>query len=317
MIAAAVSCAVSLAATPLLGGLLWVTVLRTLQGMTAAVLHSVLFARMTSTGADRDLTRSVVAGSLPTFLGLALGPVLVQNLLAWVPIGLVWVLLGAGLLPAAVVGVGLRPAARASDPSASLPPRLIHPSVVWAGIVFVFVISGWNIVRTFVEPYGRSIQLADPSLVFVVYAAVVIVLRLVTLRAGAALSSTGAVLLGVVANAVGLAIGAVFAVPAVLLLSSALMGVSTALCYVALLALALAAVPRQEHIAVISTYSLFYEGSSVLGAVAAGAAVAVTGDYRSSFVAGLVLAVAALVMVGARYRDWRPARAGARYPTAD
>jgi MFS family permease len=234
--------------------------------------------------------------SLPIYLALGVGPELGEFLFAAFGAGLAFLV--AGLLPA--VGVLLwpllperpRPAVQERVERVARGP-LLHPAAFAPGLVILFGLLGFIGFQAYLPLYAGDIGLRRPELVFLLYSAIVIAIRLL----GAGLPDRwGATRTGTIAGcliATGLGVIALIPVPVAVFAGTGVLAVGMALQYPALMSLAVGRAPEEERTSVVSTFSGFFDLAQAGGGAVLGAAAAAFG-YRAAFGCGAVAAVLAL-----------------------
>jgi MFS family permease len=254
--------------------------------------------------------------SLSLYLGIAIGP----------PIGEAAVNMAAGAYDAAwlvaivvaVLAVALTwfvpetaPVVLERARSAARGPRvrgpLIHPAGLFPGFISLLGLWGMAGFFTFLPLHARALGMDGAGMPFVVYALVVVVLRVVGAKwpdrfgaarvSGAALvvSATGMAMIGLLPSAEGLFAGTfVFAVGVAFIMP-------------ALLALAVSRVPPSERGTVAGTVTAFLDVSFGVAPVALGM-IATRAGYEPTFLVSSALAASgALLLLGRRRQLEAPA----------
>jgi len=231
--------------------------------------------------------------SLPIYLALGVGPALGEFLFTTSGAGLAFLV--AGLLPA--TGLLLWPVLP-ERPGPVVPKRrargpLLHPAAFGPGLVILFGLLGFIGFQAYLPLYADDIGLLRPELVFLLYAAIVITIRLV----GAGLPDRwGATRTGTIAGcliATGLGVIALIPAPVAVFVGTGVLAVGMALQYPALMSLAVGRAPEEERTSVVSTFSGFFDLAQAGGGAVLGATAAAFG-YRAAFGCGAVAAVLAL-----------------------
>jgi MFS family permease len=246
--------------------------------------------------------------SLTLYVGLAVGPVMAETILAasgsFAAVWLVTAAVAAIALGLSWVVPDIAPADDGAERSGaavrrSAWTRLVHPAGLLPGLVILLGLSGMAYYLSFLPLYVRAIGLPGASLPLAEYGLIVVVLRLVGARLPdrfGAVALSGSAL---AASAVGLGIIAAFPSLAGLLVGTALFAFGVAVIMPALLALTVARAPVEERGLAVATATLFIDVSFGIAPVVLGA-VAEIGGYASGFVvAGAVSAAGALVLVAA------------------
>jgi MFS family permease len=236
--------------------------------------------------------------SLSLYLGLAIGPLLGEAVLAATgSFGAVW-LAAAGVSGIALVLTLATPETQVPLAEGEVRPRarLYHPAGLFPGFLILLGIWGMAGFLAFVPLYVTDIGLSGASLPLAIYALVVVGLRLVGARfpdrfGAARLSGTALAL-----SAVGLAVvGLVPTVPG-LLVGTAVFASGVAFTFPALLALAVSRVTPNERGTVVGTTSLFLDLSFGLAPVALGA-VAEASGYSAAFLFGAAASAVACAIL--------------------
>jgi len=249
--------------------------------------------------------------SLSLYLGVAIGPLLGEAVLAAGDFTQVWLV--TALIAALAVGLSL--AVPESAPMAvarvQRPPRspLIHPAGLFPGLIVFTGMWGMAGFFAFLPGHLQAIGMTGASLPLVVYALIVIGLRIVGAtvpdRFGAA--RVGGAALAVAA--IGLAVvGLVPTVPGVLI-GTAIFASGIAFIMPAMVLLAVSHVPPQERGAVIGTGAVFLDVAFGVAPVALGFVAASTGAGPTFLVSAMVAAVGCALLVTRRASQGRPAPA--------
>jgi MFS family permease len=256
--------------------------------------------------------------SIPLYLGLAIGPLVGETLLNSHGFTPVWLVAGGvaaigsvtslaiparHLLPPGWADVALAQGDLAMSPgrpSREQPKsKLLHKAALLPGAVLTFQIMGYAGFIAFVPLYAPTIGLAGSRLVFVLYAAVVLCVRVAFARLpdrlGAVPAASGALAL----SAAGLLTMGLWHRPAGLLAGTVILALGSSLAFPALMSLAIGAAPDEERGSVVGTFSAFFDVSQGLGAAVLGGVAAAT-SYSGAFVAGGVIAAVGLVLLRIR-----------------
>ena len=204
--------------------------------------------------------------SLSLYLGIAIGPPIGEALLTVAPgsydavwLAAVAVAVGAvGLLvPESAPAVLAR--AAATDKTAHVRGPLIHPAGIFPGFIILLGLWGMAGFFTFLPLHARELGMGGAGMPFVIYALVVIVLRLIGAkwpdRFGAARVSGAAL----VVSALGLATIGLLPSPEGLIAGTFVFAVGVAFIMPALLTLAVSRVPPTERGTVSGTVTVFLD----------------------------------------------------------
>jgi MFS family permease len=303
----------ALVLTPLAPNLVAMLTLRFVDGAAVGAFYTAAATSVVHQTPHSRRARVLSYFSVPLFLGVAIGPVVGDALIAGIGQDGTWLVSGA-IMFAATPGCVLQARRMAGVPQpASTAPQehfltalvgpLVQPSAVWPATVLALSIVGFAGFQALVPVYGPEIGLPATGTVFFLYSFLTLVIRIAGAGWFDRLPLVEVVLVGCLANVAGLVVAWLWAAPVALYVSAALMAVAIALQYVLLMKLALTGMPREREGSVVAAYSISYDVGAGLGAAALGLVVSATGSYRSAFLAGAVCAVlGALVLVG---RYWR------------
>jgi MFS family permease len=247
--------------------------------------------------------------SLSLYIGLVVGPVLGELVLATAGYAGVWIL--AGALAAVAAGLAwLVPETRPSAPLAGpghgagtrQPGRILHPAGLLPGVIILCGLWAMAAYLTFLPLHATALGLTGAGPALAVFGAVVIAVRLF----GAKLPDrVGAVPLTVTAlgfTAAGSVIIALVGGLQGLLLGSAILGVGVAMTMPAVLTLAISRAPATERGSVVGTASLFLDLAFGLAPVFL-APIAAGAGYPAIFLASSVVAVlGAAILLATRSR---------------
>jgi MFS family permease len=262
-------------------------------GESAFVVAAYTMAADLAPAAQRGEAMSLI--TVASYLGLAVGPVVGDFAIDDGRFGLTWVI-AAGVVSVAAAAayfVGeTRPAEDAAAPRGWLPPR----AALLPGLVLLLALLGFGGFSAFAALHAREIGLSRPGLVFFVFAAVVVLVRVVarTLpdRLGARVAAAGAC----AAVACGLTVVAAWQTAAGLFIGTAVFAVGQALAYPAISLLAMARSTAAERSAALGALIAFVDVALASGAFVLGVAADAAG-YGAVFAAGALSAVAGLVLV--------------------
>ena len=288
--------ATTIASYTLVDALLPLVTLRLATGVGEAFAF-VGFATVVNDLAPEDRRGETISiYSLGVWGGLALGPLLGETVLADTRYDEVWLAAAAFALAAGLVALLLpetRPAAAVEAPRRS---RLVHPAALAPGTVLIASAFGFAGFNAFVAVYARDLGLDGAGSVFLVYAIVVIGIRILgrtipdrlgpKRASGLALSllAAGLLVIGVSGSSVGLYAGAI------------VFACGTALAFPSLMTLAVEAAPESERSSVVGTFGAFADVGFALGAVSLGAVASVAG-YSGVFVVGACASLVGVLLL--------------------
>ncbi len=243
--------------------------------------------------------------SIGVWGGLALGPLLGETILGEDRYHQVWLASAGFALTAALVSLALPETRPASAAASTRTNRLVHPAALAPGTVLVASAFGFAGFNAFIALHARELGLDGAGSVFLVYALVVIGIRILgrTLpdrlgpkrASGLALSllAAGLLTIGISGSATGLYAGAV------------LFAAGTALAFPSLMTLAVEAAPESERSSVVGSFGAFADIGFALGAVSLGAVASASG-YEGAFVVGAAASLVGVLLL-ARLPVQRPA----------
>lgn len=300
LVAGALVVAVVIAAHALTTSLVVLIGLRLLLGVGEAFFFVAGFAALADLAPRGRTGEALSYNSLALYLGIALGPIIGQVLLAAGGFGLAWAGGFALAMIAMLLALRLPETAARLDPDAPKPP-LFHRAAIGPGLALFAGVAAMSAFMLLVGPRAERIGLDGWSLTFLLFGGVVVACRILFARLPDRVPPMrlGAVALGL--SAVGLLIAASLPGVAALLAGSAVLAVGVAFMTPALFAATFTAVPPAERGAAAGTATLFIDlgfggGPLLAGFVAAGAGIPV-----AFAVAGAVAGVGALgTLIGPR-----------------
>jgi MFS family permease len=234
----------------------------------------------------------ITAGS---YLGLAIGPVVGDFAIEGGRFAVPWVIAAAALVLAAAAAYPVRetrPAEEAEAPRGWLPP----PSALLPGVILLLALVGFGGFNAFVALHAREIGVSRPGLVFVVFAGVVIVIRILGRTLPDRLGARSAASAACTAVGCGLTVVAVWQTPAGLFIGTGIFAAGQALAYPAISLLAMARATAAERSAALGALIAFVDVALASGAFVLAIAAEAAG-YAAVFAAGAVAAALALLLV--------------------
>jgi MFS family permease len=253
-----------------------------------------------------DERRGRVLGlyGLAVWGGLSVGPLVGELLLDLGGYTTVW-LFAAGL---PVLGALIAVSAR--DPfvphAHAEPHPLIAPEAVGPGFAIALAASGYAAVATFVVLHLEARGMGDGALVFAVFAATIVITRLVLGHLPDRVGATPVAIAATLGEALGLGLIAVAQSLPVALLGSVAMGTAFSLLNPALMLIALGRVSQQARGAVMGTYTAFFDLGIGVGAPLAGL-IAALADYEAAFFFAAAVCIGSALLVLAQRPPGGPA----------
>lgn len=231
--------------------------------------------------------------------GTGIGPFLAEVLRDAHGTDAVWWTAAALCAIGALLGLAVPGGGSGQAPTST---RLVHPAALAPGVVLLLAVTGLGAFQTFVALHVDDLGMHDAAGVFLLYSAVVLVVRVAGARAADVFGGRRVAGAGIALGAVGLALIALATTPAGLYAGTAVMALGLAPVYPALFSLVIGATPDNERTAAVATFTLFFDLSQGLGLPLLGL-VAALGGERAAFGAGAVVEVAGVLLLRAVLRD--------------
>ena len=237
--------------------------------------------------------------SVTAYVGQGLGPTIGESVAG--SAGRPWAFVVGGSLAA----LGAVASTRAPDvrpaivSGAHARQPLFNRKALGPGAVLALGLMGFSSFAVYVPLYVKQLGMSGSKFVFLLYAAVVMAVRLV---GGRLPDRFGVLRIGSVATtsiALGLAITAAWARPVGLYVGAAVTGVGMAIQYPALMAMAVNRASDAERSSVVGSFTAFFDLAGGTGGFVLGTVVSL-GGYRAGFVAGSLCALAALALLRLR-----------------
>jgi MFS family permease len=226
--------------------------------------------------------------SVALYAGLAIGPLAAESLRRSAGFNWVFVMCAGCALVACLLG---SQTPRGITEEAPGPTRLLHPSALGPGLVLLLGLIPFTGFGAFLALYGEQIGIDDVGPVFLVYAGLVLLIRVVAARLpdrlGWRVASTGALASVALAGAIlGLWRSSVAVYVATIPMA---MGMS--LLFPALFSAVINDAPESERSSAVGTFSLFFDLSQGLGAPLLGVVKALADSYQVAFLVSALAAV--------------------------
>lgn len=287
-----VACYVALALEPSLQGVVAIRLVAG-AGEAAYAIAVLTVAADLAPSARRGEAISLVTTA--SYLGLTLGPVAADFILGGDRFTLAWLVAAALVVlgGAAVIPLGeTRPAAAQEAPGGWLPPR----TALLPGLLVLLALLGFGGFVAFAALYARELGIDRPGLVFALFGAVVVLVRIFGRKLPDRLGSRRTLVLCFVNLAVGLATIGAWQTEAGLLVGTAIFAIGQALSYPAAVLLAMETSSEVERSAVVGGVTAFVDVALGVGAFTLGAVAAVT-SYADAFLISSVVALSGLLVV--------------------
>lgn len=298
-------------------GLIWVTSawqilpLRALMGIGEAALFVGAATVVVELSPENRKAEGASYLSVAVFGGVALGPIFGEWVMGGVPdsarglgsgrYDAVFVLSSACCLAAALVSLRAPAFVGTGAPPARVERRSLsslwfHPKAVVPGAMMALGIAAWTAFNSFVPTYAKELGINGSARFFVVYSIVCLVIRLFGARlpeniglvrsVAAAITFIlfGVLAVAILASAVGIWVGTVFFA----------LGIS--FLYPSLLAMSVNNIDDDERVAVVASFTMFFELGGVLGGLALGGVGQIFGK-RAIFWCAAFFALSGLILV--------------------
>ncbi|HUZ10727.1 MAG TPA: MFS transporter [Acidimicrobiales bacterium] len=293
MVAGAATVAVSVALYGVAGGLGVLVLLRLVTGAGEGVYFTGS-ATLVADMAPPDRRAQVLSYfSVALFAGLGIGPLLGQAVYSSSGAATAFVVAGAlamvgSLVATQVPNPGIEPATQRAS-------HLLNRKAIGPGLVLTLGIMGVTAFQAYTPLYAEQLHMAGPQFVFLLYAVVVLVTRVV----GAPLADrVGVKRIATLATGVivlGLGTMALWATPTGLYVGSVPFALGISLQYPALMTMVVNRVEAHERAAAVGTFTTAFDLSQGAAGVILGGVAAAAG-YRASFGAAGGFALIGLVV---------------------
>lgn len=256
-----------------------VVFLRLLQGAAGGTFYTTAATMATDLAPVERRASAIAKFSLFLYAGFAAGPAIAEWVIRTEGFTPVWLLAsGLALVGALLVLVlpesGHDAVARRRELG---PParRLVHPGAVLPGLVLMTTGMGYASITGFSALYARHVGLESSGVLYVVFAAVVIGIRLVSGRLADTIGRVAIALPGLALCFVGLGTLAVLQRPVFAFVGVAAYGAGFALIFPALMAFTVDRVPDHERGEALGSFTAFMDigqggGASLIGALVHG-----------------------------------------------
>jgi len=294
IVAGSLVMAVSIAGYTIVGTLGALVVLRLLTGIGEALV----FVGTGTVVADlAPRARRGEALSLYTigfWSALAIGPVLGEALLGGDRFDAVWVAAASAALLGALAGLAL-PETRPETTEASS-GKLLHPAAIRPGLVLVSAVVGFAGFNAFVALYARELGLDGAAPLFVVFAVIVVTIRVLGRRIPDRLGPRRASSVALVLLAAGLLVVGLWSSAVGLYAGVVIFAAGQALAFPSLMTLAIADAPVADRSSVVGTFTAFADVGFAVGAISLGA-VADAAGYEGVFLTASAASLAGLFVL--------------------
>jgi MFS family permease len=274
---------------------------RAVYGIGEALFFVAAVAAVSDLAPEERRGEAINIASLSVYLGLAIGPVVGETLLAAAGFNVVWIV--AAAIAGLATGLALlvpetAPAVLAAAATGERPPRgrLFHPAGLLPG--FLILTGAWGMAGflTFLPLHASQVGLDGAGIPLAMYAVIVVALRIVFVKLpdqfGAGRLSGGALVVG----AIGLALVGTLPGAVGLFIGTAVFAAGIAFMFPALITLAVGRVDESERGSVVGTSSAFLDLSFGLAPALLGVVVDMSGYPAVFLVSAVVSAIGAAIL---------------------
>jgi MFS family permease len=286
LIGGALLCALTLAAHAFTGTLPVLIALRLVLGVAEAFFFVAAFAALADLAPPGRAGEALSFNSLALYLGIALGPVLGEQLLDLGGFTAAWI--GGAVLAVLATALAALLPETAPERAADAPPTpLVHSAAIGPGLAIFFGTAAMGGFLAFVALHAADLGLEGSASVLLLFGLVVVICRVALARLPDRVAPSRMIAIALGLAAVGMGLVAIFANTVGLLVGAAVLGVGIAFLTPAVFAATLARVPAAERGSATATVSIFIDVAFGVGPILVG------------FVAGLATIAAGFAVVGA------------------
>jgi MFS family permease len=274
--------------------------LRLLLGAAEAFFFVAGFATLADLAPPEREGEALSFNSLALFLGLAIGPLIGDALLAVGGFGLAW--LGGAVLALIAVALAARVPETGDSGAVTEPIPLFHRTAIGPGLMLFAGVAAMAVFLAYAPLHGAALGLDTTSTVLLVFGVVVVTLRLTFAKLPDRVPPRQLIPGALAASAVGLGLAATGGGPG-LLAAAALSGVGVAFLTPSVFVAIFSIVPPAERGAAAATTSIFIDlgfggGPLLAGLVVAGADIPM--GFAVAALAAVLAAVLSLLTLPAR-----------------
>ncbi|MEO7371307.1 MAG: MFS transporter, partial [Ilumatobacteraceae bacterium] len=233
--------------------------------------------------------------SVAIFGGLGIGPVISESVIGKDHFdAALWVASGFAVLAAALAMLTPK-GLRHHDDGGPAGPRF-HRAAIPTGLVLALGVGGFVTFTAFMPDYSVTVGLDGSKWVFATYAGVCLLIRVVAATVPDRIGHGRAVSIAMTFSAAGLLLLFLWAKPVGVFVSTVILGIGISFNYPSLMAMTVNAVPERERVRAISTFTMFFEIGTAVGALLFGTLADIT-TKRTAFLGGAVFCVAGLIVL--------------------
>ena len=273
---------------------LWMLVLsRLLTGAGEAAVFVGVATAAQDLAPDHRRGEAASYFSVALYGGLAVGPPLGEAL---VPHGFVtlWLVVAAFAAFAAVASIWI-PRGKTVEHVADRP--FLQPDALWPGLILLLGLIPFTAFAAFVPLFAEDIGLGSVGGIFVLYAGLVLVVRIVGARLPDTLGWRRGSAMALCGVTLGIWLIAAWGTVASLWVAAVAMAAGMSLLYPSLFTAVMQAAPEEERSHAVGTFSVFFDLSQGFGATLIGVVVSLAGgNKRAGFAAAGALAFSGLIV---------------------
>jgi MFS family permease len=273
---------------------------RLLSGFGEALFFTGAAAAIADLAPEERRGEAISFFTLSLYLGIGIGPFLGEQLIDSVGFEETW-LLTAALCGMATLLAAFVPETRPPGAAEHRPAGLIHPAAVLPGTALLTSVWAQAALFSFMPLYALTLGLGGSRFVFIMYAAIVVLIRSFGARIPDVIGPVRASRFALTFSTLGLAMVALWRSPAGLFAGTALLAIGSSLAFPALMTLALRGTNPAERGAVLGTFGAFVDIAFGLGPATLG----LVGDalgYQGLFMGAAVVAAAGLMLLLGAYK---------------
>ncbi len=298
--------------------------LRALMGIGEAALFVGAATVIVELSPDNRKAEGASYLSVAVFGGIALGPILGEWVMGGVPdsarglgsgrydavfaVAAVFCLVAAAVSVWAPAFVGATASPR-TEQRRSLSSLWFHRKAVVPGAMMALGIAAWTAFNSFVPTYAKELGLDGSARFFVVYSIVCLIIRLVGARLPEAIGLRRSVAAALVFILLGVLSVAAFASATGIWIGTVFFALGASFLYPSLLAMSVQDVDDDERVAVVASFTMFFELGGVIGGLFLGGVGQLFGKRAIFWVAG-IFALSGLALVA-----WHAGRTENRHST--
>ncbi len=242
--------------------------------------------------------------SLTIYGSVALGPPVGEFVSNHWSTDATWLLAGTLAISAALVG-STAPGAPSDAPVATGKRKFLHPAALRPGVVMFLGLLGYTSFLAFAAVHAEEIGITNTGTVFTVFAAVVLILRIVAARLPDALGPILTTRISLSFGVAGLLILWAWREPTGVYVGAAVIAVAQTFLFPALFALVVDTAPDSERSHAIGSFSMFFDLAFGIGGPLIGIVADAT-DRPTGFLVAAVIAAIALASSGRIIGDVEP-----------